>query len=103
MTNGFFGTIHGPFRANEEILTKIQEQCVYPINYLSKIGFVYTGNLVFGDFNTKIFIIINNDNNNPIQIGKTRILELEDVQVTSLKFQQDVNDRFYIDYQYVRE
>jgi len=34
------------------------------------------------------------------QIGKTRMLELEDVRITSIKFKQNMNDSIYLDYQY---
>lgn len=98
MTNGFFGTIQGPFAAGEEIITKIQEQCLYQIAYLSKIGIIYTENLIL-DKEKKTIII----NNIEFQIGKTNILELEDTQITSLKFKTDVNDCFYIDYQYQKK
>ena len=97
-TNGFFGTIQGPFTANEEIITKIQEQCLYQIAYLSKIGIIYTGNLI-SEKNKKTIVI----NNIDFQIGKTKILELEDVQINTLHFKENVNDNFYIDYQYVKK
>lgn len=59
MTNGFFGNIEGPFAANEEIFTKIQEQCLYSIKYISKIGIVYTGSSGSLRF-PEISVIINN-------------------------------------------
>lgn len=99
MTNGFFGMIEGPFAANEEIFTKIQEQCLYPIKYISKIGIIYTGNLnsiQYPRFSVKI-------NDIQFQIGKTKMLELEDVQITSIKFTENINDKVYIDYQYIKE
>ena len=34
------------------------------------------------------------------QIGITRMLELEDVKVTSIQFVDDVDELVYIDYQY---
>ena len=99
MTNGFFGMIEGPFASNEEIFTKIQEQCLYPIKYISKIGIVYTGNLnsvQYPRFSVKI-------NDIQFQIGKTKMLELEDVRITSIKFTENINDKVYIDYQYIKE
>ena len=112
-TNGFFGNLQGPFTANEELFTKIQADCNKIINYISKIGIYYTGNfdlaikesqeLPKNQINIEIKqpqyikVIINNIE---FQIGKTRILELEDVKITSIKFKQNVNDNFYIDYQY---
>ena len=93
--NGFFGFIQGPFLANEEILEKIQQQCLYQINYISKIGITYTGDYIFN--NDKKTVIINDIE---FEIGKTKILELENVRITSIKFKEDVSDKFYIDYQY---
>ena len=99
MTNGFFGHIQGPFAADEQIITKIQEQCLYPIKYISKIGIIYTGNLnsiQYPRFSVKI-------NDIQFQIGKTKILELEDVRITSIKFIENINDKVYINYQYIKE
>ena len=62
-TNGFFGMIQGPFAANQELFIKIQEQCLESIDYISKIGIVYTGDLnldVNNNIFPKIVIIINN-------------------------------------------
>ena len=47
VTNGFFGNIQGPFAADEESFTKIQEDCAYPINYISKLGIHYVGDIDF--------------------------------------------------------
>lgn len=99
--NGFFGNLQGPFLANQELFTKIQEECSNQIKYLSKLGIHYVG-----DFDLdlegqrqgfQIFIKINDIS---FQLGKTRMLELEDVQITSLKFEQDMPEWCYIDYQY---
>lgn len=99
--NGFFGNLQGPFLANQELFMKIQEECVNQINYLSKLGIHYVG-----DFDLdlegqrqgfQIFIKINGIS---FQLGKTRMLELEDVQITSLQFEQDMPEQCYIDYQY---
>lgn len=99
MINGFFGMIEGPFAADEEIFTKIQEQCIYPIKYINKIGIIYTGSLGSIKF-PGIYVIINNIQ---FQIGQTRILELQDVEITSIKFKDDIGDKAYIDYQYVKK
>ena len=99
MTNGFFGMIEGPFAANEEIFTKIQEQCRYPIKYITKIGIIYTGGLNSTKF-SDIFVILNNIQ---FQIGQTKILELEDVEITSIKFKNNISDKIYIDYQYIKK
>lgn len=99
MINGFFGHISGPFAANEQVITKIQQQCLYPIKYISKIGIVYTGNLNSIQF-PRFSIMLNNIQ---FQIGKTKMLELEDVRITSIKFKENINDKIYIDYQYVKQ
>ena len=99
MINGFFGMIEGPFAADEEIFTKIQEQCKYPIKYINKIGIVYTGSLGSIKF-PGISVILNNIQ---FQVGQTRTLELEDVEITSIKFKDDIGDKAYIDYQYIKK
>lgn len=99
MNNGFFGMIEGPFAADEEIFTKIQEQCKYPIKYINKIGIVYTGSLGSIKF-PGISVILNNIQ---FQVGQTRTLELEDVEIASIKFKDDIGDKAYIDYQYIKK
>lgn len=99
-TNGFFGNIQGPFAADEELFTKIQSECKDTIEYISKLGITYIGNFDLDLTGTRwqqYFVRINGIE---FQIGQTRMLELEDVKVTSIQFVQDVSDLFYIDYQY---
>lgn len=99
-TNGFFGQLQGPFTQNEELFTAIQNQCQDNIPYISKLGIHYVG-----DFNLdlqgiregrQILVLINNEE---FQIGKTRMLELQDVQITSIKFKQNMSELTFIDYQ----
>ena len=105
-TNGFFGNLQGPFSANIELFQLIQAECKDQINYLSKIGIHYVGGFnldLKGNYFPQIFILINDTKNQlekTFQLGKTRVLELEDVEITSIKFMQDVDDNVYIDYQY---
>lgn len=99
-TNGFFGNIQGPFAADEELFTKIQADCKDTIDYISKLGIHYVGDFdldLLGVIWKQIFVRINGIE---FQIGKTRMLELEDVKVTSIQFVDDVDDLVYIDYQY---
>jgi hypothetical protein len=73
-TNGFFGHIEGPFAANKEIFTKIQQDCAYPIDYISKLGIHCVGDIDFdilGKATFSNFVKINGIN---FQIGKTRML-----------------------------
>ena len=99
-TNGFFGNIQGPFAADEELFTKIQSECKDTIEYISKLGIHYVGNFdldLIGKRQEQIFVRINGIE---FQIGITRMLELQDVKVTSIQFVEDTDDLIYIDYQY---
>ena len=99
-TNGFFGNIQGPFAADEELFTKIQSECKDTIEYISKLGVHYVGNFDLDLTGTRwkqTFVRINGIE---FQIGITRMLELQDVKVTSIQFVEDTDDLIYIDYQY---
>ena len=101
-TNGFFGMIQSPFAANEQLMNKIQQQCKQTVAYLSKVGIVYVDHHGLNiDKEPKITVTINGKE---FQLGKTGILELEDVQITSIIFSQAIeDDKVYIDYQYINE
>ena len=108
-TNGFFSQLQGPFSANTELFPSIQSQCNRPIEYISQLGVHCVGNsnlnlqeMRSGQtiISNQIFVIINNIE---FQIGKTRMLELQDVQITSIKFKQDMDENTFIDYQYPEE
>ena len=120
-----FGCLSGPFKANVELFDKIleqhesqQESTFSP--YICKLGINYVGNYNLDLYGQRQAIKVNNNNeleiqflpkkqfiivkekdnekNIEIQIGKTRMLELEDVKITSLRFAQDMNDSTYIHY-----
>ena len=113
--NGFFGQITGPFRAGQKVFNAIMDQCNQNINYISKIGIHYPVNF---DLNLPT---LNNENEEdysflPIQIklydaeekvesifllGRTGMLELQDVKITAIQFINNVDDNIYIDYQYI--
>lgn len=110
--NGFFGQIQGPFQAGANVFEAIQAQCKNTIRYITKIGIHYPGSFDF-DLNREFWppsnpdnyahvAIKENINDNPIifQIGKTRMLELEDVHIVSIKFLEPTDSNVYIDYQY---
>lgn len=110
MFNGFFGQISGDFKANVDIFNLIKQQHAgdLPIDHISKIGIHYPVN-----FNLKInpndnssmpsiFVSLFDQrgrNNQIFQLGKTGMLELQDVSISSIKFLSDV-ENIYIDYQY---
>lgn len=99
--NGFFGNLQGPFAANEQLMIKIQQQCLLnTVNYISKLGIHSVRNFdldITGTYYPQTIIIINNIE---FILGKTGILQLEDCQITSIKFKEDTDDKMYIDYQY---
>ena len=105
--NGFFGCIQGPFiedpSQGSNILTLIQNQCRDDIQFdhISKIGIHCPGNYdldLSGAATPQIFIRIDGKE---FQIGKTRMLELQDVEIRNeIVFLQNMPQSTYIDYQY---
>lgn len=103
-----FGHISGPFQANENILLKIQQQEETEITSLCKLGIQYAGDFDLdiswhtSDQQHKLYVPTQyvKINNMDFQIGKTRMLELEDCQITSIVFKNDTDDRWFIDYEY---
>lgn len=95
-----FGQIIGPFEAGQNVLLKIQQQEDNNVNVLIKLGISYVGDFdldIYGKYISEQHILINNID---FQLGRTRMLELEDCQITSIVFQNGVDDRWYIDYEY---
>lgn len=95
-----FGQISGPFQAGQEVLLKIQEQEEANVSSLVKIGISYIGDFdldIYGHYIPQQHIKINDID---YQIGKTRMLELEDCQINSIIFQNGADNRWYIDYEY---
>lgn len=95
--NGFFGSLQGPFAANQELFLKIQQSCSKPINYIKKIGIYYSNNYDLDIEHNQIYVFINNQK---FQLGKTGILEYNDVKITSIYFEQDMQENVFIDYCY---
>ncbi len=98
-----FGQLQGPFSTDINILQNIIPQNSQ--NYISKLGIHCPGNYdldLQGQRDGKqLFVFINGNNEqNKFQIGKTRMLEFQDVKITSLKFAQNMSQNSFIDYQY---
>lgn len=72
-----FGQYVGPFAANEEI---IQDAGINRIAISGKVGEVFT------------------INGKEIHLGKTGMYEVDEVEVTSLKFNQDVDATHFVTY-----
>lgn len=96
-SNGFFGSLQGPFAANQELFLKIQQSCSKPLNYINKIGICYSNNYDLDIEHNQIYVFINNQK---FQLGKTGILEYDDVKITSIYFEQDMQENIFINYCY---
>lgn len=82
--NKFFVQIRGPFTAGEELISQIAAN--YPnFKYIKQIGIQSEEGHI---------IRINNIN---FEIGKTNILEFDEVEVVSIRFLQDVKEKTIID------
>ena len=93
-----FNSIYSPFKKNIQIFDIIKQR--HPINYIVKIGILCKTpfNLdLAGDYYQKIIISLNNQD---FILGRNGILELEDVEITSIKFKTDINIPLEITYYY---
>ena len=75
--NDKFIQIRGPFFAGQDLISYIKTEYKTNFNYIKKIGI---------QTKVKNEITINNED---FEIGKTGILEFDNVQITSLSFKQD--------------
>ena len=85
--NDKFVQITGPFTLNEEIVDKIKAETGFNFLYIKKIGIqTEPASAHKVSINGQIF-----------EIGKTGILEFNEVQITSLNFLQDETSFTIID------
>ena len=84
MNNQKFIQIKGPFTVDEEIIDRIKAETT-GFDYIKKLG-IQTKVANKCKINNQIF-----------EIGKTGILEFNDVEITSLSFMQDEPDATLID------
>lgn len=96
--NGYQGQIRArdssnkKFLAGQDIIPLIQEQTAPTIKYLKRIG-------IFAPQGTKVAINNTNDSAEKIiQIGKTKIYQVEDVEIREFYFLQDSTPEVIIDY-----
>lgn len=97
--NGYQGQIRArdvsnkKFLAGQDIISLIQEQTTPTIKYLKRIG-------IFAPQGTKVSINNTNDSTveKIIQIGKTKIYQVEDVEIREFHFLQDSTSEVIIDY-----
>lgn len=121
MDNYLFGTLQGPFEKNINFIDIIQQQ--NPLLQIdSNISIIKLGICINRKFDLQLQSYESNDleslesydidnrklvrkiayfiniNNKNYQIGKTGILEFEDVNITSAAFLQDMDDAVYVNY-----
>ena len=90
--NGYQGQIlasdrpNKNFKKNEQLFSIIKQQTCVPIDYIQSIG-------IQAKNGTEIIL-----NNKLIQIGQYETLQLNNVKITSIKFNQDTDSSVKIDY-----
>lgn len=86
--NGYMGQLKGPFQADEELFTKIQNTSLEKIAAVKHLGIqTVTGDLVMIEINGK-----------EIEIGKTGMYEVRNTEITSIKFKTNVDENTLVDY-----
>lgn len=86
--NGYTEQLKGPFHADEELFTKIQNTSSEKIAAVQHLGIqTVTGDLVMIEINGK-----------EIEIGKTGMYEVRNTEITSIKFKTNVDENTLVDY-----
>lgn len=86
--NGYTGQLVGPFKANEELYTKIKENANFNIRFVQHLG-------IQANVGDMIFI-----NHELYEIGKTGTYEIGNTEIKSIYFQNDVDNNTIIDYNF---
>lgn len=95
--NIYQGQIQGPFKANEELMNKIAEQCKTAPRYIKHLGIqTETDNIIINPNALVELTICGKDQT--IEIGKTNCYEIGNTKVTSIKFLEDKDNNTIIDY-----
>lgn len=100
-TNIYQGQIFGPFKANQELMDLIAEQCVSVPKYLTHIGIQTETHNVLIHPNTLIEMVICGKTYT-IEIGKTGVYEIGNTEITSIKFLNDRDNNTIIDFTVVK-
>ena len=86
--NGYMGQLKGPFQADEELFTRIQNASSEKIAAVQLLGIqTVTEDLVMIEINGK-----------EIEIGKTGMYEVRNTEITSIKFKTNVDENTLVDY-----
>ena len=86
--NSYMGQLKGPFQADEELFTRIQNASSEKIAAVQHLGIqTVIGDLVMIEINGK-----------EIEIGKTGMYEVRNTEITSIKFKTNVDENTLVDY-----
>lgn len=84
--NGYMGQIKGPFKSGQELIELINADAVDEVAYVEHIGI---------QTDVSAYVLLNEKE---IEIGKTGIYEINDVEISSLVFKKDTDENTIIDY-----
>lgn len=84
--NRYIGQLKGPFLSKEELFDKIKQDAAIEVKYVKQIG-------IQAEVSTMFYI-----NKELYEIGKTGIYEIGNTEITSIYFENDVNENTIIDY-----
>ena len=95
--NKYQGQLQGPFKANEELMNRITEQCLTAPNYVKHLGIqTATDNVIINPNALVVLTICGKEQT--IEIGKTNCYEIGNTKITSIKFLEDKDNNTIIDY-----
>lgn len=90
------GQLIGPFKANQNLMNLINEQCVSKPQYLKHIG-IQTEETDVDNPDTLIELKVN-DKLFTVAIGKTGIYEIGNAEVILIRFLNDRDNNTIVDY-----
>lgn len=95
--NIYQGQLQGPFKANQELMDLIKEQCISAPDYVKHIGIqTATDNVVLHPQALVQMKICGKEQT--IEIGKTNCYEIGNTEITSIKFLEDKDNNTIVDY-----
>lgn len=92
------GQLRGPFDANYNLYTLIENNAATEILYVDHLGIQVGDEMVNEDLDNDLKKIIVYINDEPFQIGHRGVLEFHNARITSIYFNRDVNNNSIIDY-----
>lgn len=86
MANGYMGQLQGPFKAGEDLYTRIKNDTYVKFEFVSHLG-------IQAEKDTMM-----NINGKTVQMGRTGTYEIGNAEITALHFEQDVDEHTLVDY-----